>query len=199
MDMNKATGKYYKRVVSEFLKDKNYNKEQYKNIRKIYKDITEYYDNRIKEDKDFDVKIEKLRLERNFGKQVGIATNYNIAFYIAILCPLVVLILQESLDNFKSSYKFIGIIGIVIMIFVLVFMFMRESDKVNPRELMILISLKVLEDMEKQNQSKNNLPIDEVAATIDDNIEKDIVSKRNNRGMGWILNIIPIINIVRKR
>ncbi|MBC2580823.1 hypothetical protein [Clostridium sp. DJ247] len=199
MDVNKVTDKYYKRVASEFLKDKNYNKVQYENIRKIYKDIAEYYNNRIKEDKDFDIKIEKLRLERNFGKQVGIATNYNIAFYIAILCPLVVLIVQESLENFKSNYKFIGIIGVIIMIFVLVFMFMRESDKVNPRELMILLSLEVLDDMEKQNQSKSNSSFDEVAATRDEVIEKDIVSKRNNRGMGWILNIIPIINIVRKK
>lgn len=148
--MHKMTDKYYKRVISEFLKDKDCNREQYQNVSKIYRDIETYYYNRIQEDNNFDIKIEKLRLERNFGKYVGAATNYNVTFYIAMSCPLVVLTIQESLRNFEFSYKFASVIGMSVIIFALVFKFMKESDKVNPRELMILISLKVLEDIEKE-------------------------------------------------
>lgn len=153
--MSKASNKYYKSIISEFLKDKNYSNDQYESISKIYMDIRDYYCNKLKEDSNFNIKVEKLRLERNFGKHTSGLTNFNIAFYIAFGSALIIILLQELIKTFTSNYKYAGVIGIAIIMISFVLMFIRESNKTNPKEVMILISLNVLEDIEKEiNENK---------------------------------------------
>ncbi|MBM7869254.1 hypothetical protein JOC70_000723 [Clostridium pascui] len=152
---------YYEKLKNEFTSYTNeVSLKEYNDIEKIYNDIREYYKEKIK-NKEINLSVEKIRLERSLGKHSGAGFSYSIAFIIAIAGGIFSSIIQQIIkivemeNNFKTS-------GIVISIFVLlgvylyaIFALGKDLNKYKPRDVMLNISLKVIEELEKEmNENK---------------------------------------------
>ncbi len=163
----------YQKAISEFNSDMKSTKtsEQYNNINKTYQDIKTYYEAKINK-KDIDINIEKIIIERNIGIHHNDVIALSLASYIAVLGSAFYFLIQQTIITFSTSNNEIN--------FGLTFVFLlgvlcitshnveKNIKKENPRNLMLNISLKVLDDIIKgiPKQPKENLNIENLATTI---------------------------------
>ncbi|MBW9170764.1 hypothetical protein K2F43_06030 [Clostridium estertheticum] len=146
----------YQKAISEFNSDMKSTKttEQYDNINKIYKQIKKYYEaKRINED--FDMNIEKIRIQRNLGVHPNNFMSFGIACYIAIIGTIFYFMIQITISYLDKYGNEIIKFGISLFFLVLLFKtisstFGKEIIKDKPRNLMMNISIKVLDDIEKE-------------------------------------------------
>ncbi|MBC2580612.1 hypothetical protein [Clostridium sp. DJ247] len=198
-------------LYQEEIKDNVKNKNEHDDILELTKKIRDDYIERINNN-ELDIMSEKIRLEHSIGKYNTTFMGYSANLYIGIISGIFGFYFQRSgifnnvikIKGFSdSANQTIGVIANFITFMILIFVLTalmgdkstRKSKKVS---LINNIRLKVLEDIEKGNSLKKNSSLDEVAATTDD-IEKDIISKRDSRGIRWLVNIMPIIKIGRRK
>lgn len=152
------------------------NKKDYNEMKEIYDEIYAFYHEKIIEKKEIDIKYEKIRLKNDLGNYAGEVRNYNITFYIALICAILPMYLQGILRGLNVGRKIIIMIG---MIFFIIFLFSKDNIKNRPQYMMKYICMDVLADIEKEiNQEKAH---EEVAATSSKKFNKlDKNISRNN-------------------
>lgn len=143
------------KIIDEFNK---YNSpkelEKYEELKNVYSKIRAYYEAKVINN-EVDLKIEKIRLERNLGKQLGASITYIIAFGISILGALMSVLIQETLKIVNSHYWILTFLVIGALYFFIMRSIGNEAEKARPRDIMLNISLKVVEELEKEiNENK---------------------------------------------
>lgn len=193
-------------AIKEFNNYFKLNQErEHEEIQQLYNHIKKSYKIKFKDD-EMKIRIEKINLERNIGKYQGALRKHGLSFFIAILGIMLQLILPELLKifNVDSNINSAAIKVAFMILFMLWFMYSvgKGFDNQRPKDLMNYIALKVLEDIEieiKEDKLKNNLSFQESAATIDDDMEKDSIVKKDNKGIRGLINIISITKVERRK
>lgn len=148
----------YQKVMNVFKSDNNSDAtKSCGNINKIYIEVREYYINKRRKEK-FDIKIEKIRIEQNLGSFFNNFTAYNMAFYIAVFGSLFYFMIQTILSYIDTGNKIFDSVLSLMVLLGFLFFITKEIDKSiqkdKPRNFMLNISLKVLEDIENEDANK---------------------------------------------
>lgn len=197
----------YEKIMSEFKSDIVNNKttEQYNDINKGYKAIKKYYEDKYKNE-EFDIKIEKIRIERNLGIHHNDMTSFGLTYFVTIIGVIFYFVFQfiiNAFDKYNNSLKMVATVFFLGGMFYTVMSVVgKEITKDKPRNLMLNISLKVLKDIEKEEVKKLDIQQrieqyanvqDEVAATSDiiiDNDQNDKEAKSSGKYIKGFINII---------
>lgn len=185
----------YVKILAEFNSDMCNIKtaNQYYNIKKSYRYIKTYYENKIK-NKDFDINIEKFRVERNLGIQPNKMLSFSIDYYVAFIGIIFYFIFQSLIVYFDKYSKEIGMViaSLLAILYLIARTIGKDIIRDKPRNLMLNISLRVLEDLEKEiTEVKfnkiNQITQDEVAVT---NIKDAGNDNPKLKITKWFLNFI---------
>jgi hypothetical protein len=147
---------------------KNYIVES--NLRETYSDlydeIYKYYKPKI-EKQEIDITKERIFLEAKAGKYKGFASNFNMQLVIVLFTMLLTSFMQFTGSTVLNKYS--GVVGFMISSLMFLYIF-RDifKENSNEKEVICNISLKVLEQIEKETISINKKVTikDEVAATV---------------------------------
>lgn len=175
--------------------------KKYQEARELYSEIRKYYLAKYKKD-EYYLKVEKVRLEQQLGKYTSDIVNHNINLYIGIFSALVAL-LMESIgifdvikisafsDDINSSLNnLLKVVTFLVILFSLIYSITSDKTTKSQNEKVILgnIKLKVLEDIEKENElkSKKAVAYNDVAATVqnDENQPKELLKPNSNQANG---------------
>lgn len=189
---NKYDIKKYEREIKEF---SNYNNE-YSFYNELYEKVKFHYIEKI-ERGTIDIKIEKIRLESYMGKHLSMSMNFILYYFIAIFGGIFTVTIQEAVKIFKYSSPPINTIILFIVLAVIIYVVDKNVKKDKPKDVIAFVSLKVLEDIEKEyvvlKELENIRNHDEVAATLDD---KGV--KVNNFLVG-VLDFIKVLSSLKNR
>lgn len=133
---------------------KNEAKEQgYKEIDSLYKEIKQYYKEKTK-DENFDLKIERIQLEKDLGKFEGTMSNLNMALFIGLITAVFPSYL-EAFGIFSDRGNAISsIVSFAFFCIILMLQFKNPFKKDKRKEIVLSVSLKVLDDIESENKEK---------------------------------------------
>ena len=156
-------GKKNKNSYDKILKQFNqYNSaeelKKYDELKSVYEEIRRFYEKKFN-DNAIELKIEKIRIERNLGKQFGVSIGYIITFGISIMGAIISISIQETLKNISPHYWILNFIVIISLYFLIMSSIGKEAEKARPRDIMLNISLRVIEELEKEineNKMKQN-------------------------------------------
>ncbi|MBU5485975.1 hypothetical protein KQI86_16765 [Clostridium sp. MSJ-11] len=152
-DARKYTENYYESLINNFKEDKKY---QYElgNIKKAYLEIKKYYKEIFINNKD-DIKYEKIRLEKKLGKHHGIRISNNFALDIAIIGVFISIFFSYIIKPFE--HLDLSLILNISCAFFLIFIFraIKNSDEILAEHLRIYMSLKILDELEKELSTNN--------------------------------------------
>lgn len=124
-------------------------KSEYDEYARLYSEINEYYRNKINA-KEIDIKIERIQLEDNLGKYLGELPKFGANYIIALTCALLPMYLQVAgLFDPKTNKLLTALIVIGLIVFGVRSM-AKSIDKDKPKDVIYNISLKVLDDIEKE-------------------------------------------------
>ena len=179
------------KVMDEFNLDNSADATKgYNNIKKAYEDIEKFYRAKIKNE-DFDIKIEKIRIENKLGKYETKISKLGFSYIIMIFGNIFYFMLQSIFQymNYNRTLNlildFISLISILIIVLRSVG---KDVNKENPKGIMLNVSLKVLDELKKENP---NLKNNEVAATSEDEIGKKN-NRRDDRVIKGLINIVTV-------
>lgn len=194
-------------VLFDIIKNSDEEDKELENIKSLYNNIREYYIKKIDSDENFII-YEKIRLEKSLGKYTkntfGITLNIG-----AIIFSVLVTLFIESMGIFDrvNISMFIEIVNIILncLIKVGVFFFMifvfthtyvdKNVKKDRNEEILNNIRLKVLNEIEKENEIKNK---NEAYESLNTKVEyKFIKEVAISTGLGSISNVIS--NVILKR
>ena len=145
----------YEKIIKEFNNDIYSTKtiDKYNNIHKAYAAIKKHYEGKIR-NKDLDIKSERIRIEQNLGMKSNNIITFSISYYIAIIGTIFYFIFQTLLNNFdiysKEIRLWVSLAFLIGMLCYVTIFIGNGMEKYKPRNLMLVISLKVLEDIEKR-------------------------------------------------
>lgn len=194
--MKKPNKNIYDKVMDEFNSDNITEADKsYSNIKKIYDEIKEFYKNKINNE-EMNIKFEKIRIEEKLGKYSTDITEFGVSYFIVIFGNIFYFMIQDIFQywNFNRTINFaLNFITLAIFLVVTMKSIGKDLKKESPKGLMLNISLKVLDELEcaYKNNRDNNLSIQEVAATEQDNINK----KNNRKDDRVIKGFINIVNV----
>jgi len=161
---SKKDCKDYEELIKNF--DDNskspYDKD-YNNVLKLYYHIKNYYKRKIVIG-EIDIIIEKVRLEKNIGKYESSLTNLNTTVITGLLCIFIQFIFIEGAKLTRYNNSFVTFSLTVIMMYIFFSVITKQSKKDKYNDLLNYISLKVLEELEKE-QSRDHMTLSEVAAS----------------------------------
>ena len=197
---NKDKISEYDKIIGEFNIDRASLEvsKQYEEILNVYKDIKTYYKDCFKNDQ-IDIKIEKIRIEKAIGKHPNSGASFTMSYYVTIAGSIFYFMIQNIISIFDKYSKVLNVIGssifLLIMLYYVTTIVGKDLRKDKSRNLMLNISLQVLEDIEKEiDQCNNNTYYaeDEIAATVEnekDNNGNKIDDHRQNQING-LINIV---------
>ncbi|MBZ9635510.1 hypothetical protein [Clostridium sp. FP1] len=175
----------YDKIISKFNSDIS-NKGtiiQYNNIDKVYNYIKKYYIKKKKQER-FSISMEKIRIKDNLGMHPNNLTSSSLAYYIAVIGSIFYFTFQcvinylNSFINNEATKFGLTLLFLFAMILFVSYIIGKDILKGKPRNLMLNISLKVLEDIENgviEVENNSKVALDEVAADSSDNdISSDI-------------------------
>lgn len=144
-----------KSIIQEFDNYfESYHNKDYNNVLNVYNHIKSVYKNKI-ENKEIDITIEKIRLEKNVGKYQSSATKNSTAIITGMICVFIQFAIIDGM-------KILGVQNDIIKYFltyVVLFWFLnymgKDTSKSKPNDIMINISLKVLDELEKEDSKQN--------------------------------------------
>ena len=145
----------YEKIINKFNVDMENTKtiEQYDNINKAFTYIKTYYEAKNK-NKEFSIKAEKIRIEDNIGIHASNIISFSMAYYIAIIGSLFYFMFELVINAFNKYNDEINV-GLTIFFLLTILFFssyiIGESlKKEGLRNLRLNISLKVLDNIEKE-------------------------------------------------
>ncbi|MBU3182940.1 hypothetical protein [Clostridium psychrophilum] len=145
----------YEKIINKFNVDMEDTKtiEQYDNINKAFMYIRIYYEKKNK-DKKFSIKAEKIRIEENIGSNGSNIISFGMAYYIAIIGSLFYTMFELVITAFNKYSNEINvgltIVFLLTMLFFSSYIIGEGIKKEGLRNLRLNISLKVLENIEKE-------------------------------------------------
>ncbi|WP_026881341.1 hypothetical protein [Clostridium akagii] len=163
----------YMKIFSEHLCDI----DNYAYYKDLYKGIYDTYGEKIKNE-ELDVDVEIVRLKSKLGKFDTLTKNLNISLiFMGMSFFLNCLVLSYSQGDYSNNQK--SIFSIILGATGLLAIILAVHKGMKRNEGYILdLSLQVIEDIEKEmkeDKSKNDLVLNEVAATLDTEDKLDIV------------------------
>lgn len=127
--------------------------DEYKEIEVLYHSIKDSYSEKIK-NKEINIKIERIQLEKKLGKYNGILMNMNINLVFIFVGAFIASIISEFTDTYINK----GITIIVVSFLLILFFVYKYSSKIilndKNREFVYNISLIVLDELEREKYSE---------------------------------------------
>lgn len=183
-------------LLAEHMKDEY----EYDYFNKLYFEVKEQYLEKLK-DKNFSVEVERARLESKAGKLVGNVAIFSINIGILAMSILATGLLQ-AYSLMDSINKTVIVVFIAFAMFGILYFLVLRDNKNREIEYICHFCLRVLDDIEKEKRIiaiHPNSAIEEVAATTEDNKEKEQIKHYSNSNNGnWSVNIssLSVIDIV---
>ena len=183
----------YEKIINKFNVEMEDAKttEQYDNINKVFTYIKIYYEKKNK-DKKFSIKAEKIRIEDNIGSNASSIISFSMAYYIAIIGSLFYFMFELVITAFNKYSNEINV-GLTIaflltMLFFSSYIIGEGIKKEGLRNLRLNISLKVLENIEKEIADEQKREKEEVGKLeIQRRIEEHL-----NRGTSFRTKFVNI-------
>ena len=183
----------YEKIINKFNVDMEDTKtiEQYDNINKAYMYIKIYYEKKNKDNK-FSIKAEKIRIEENIGSNGSNIISFGMAYYIAIIGSLFYFMFELVITAFNKYSNEINvgltIVFLLTMLFFSSYIIGEGIKKEGLRNLRLNISLKVLENIEKE--------IDDEQIREKEKVGKLEIQQRSeeylNRGMSFKTKFVNV-------
>lgn len=175
---------------------------EYKNIKDTYYKLKEFYKKKIKH-KEIETQIEKIRLEKKLGRYEGKVIQFNSAFVCAFCSSILIVIIQVMLQIYNNKNS--ALIGELFTLFTLLILFIyiiydftKDSTKQKPKDLIIFISLKVLDDIEKEMQQQEIKDKAEADKKDKHELIQQCLSNKDKINMRTINNTLDIVADVTK-
>lgn len=174
--------------------------EKNKEIEELYKKIKDEYQSKIN-DKLIDIKAEKIRLDNIIGKYYGINENLYISITLSIIASVIVTIyfkglLQYIISLFPKQYELYLNFAFTIVVIMIVGIYSSIGLLISlKRRTVYNISLKVIEDIEKEkesNKNKRNIKVRKIALYV---LKKEV--KNLNNSLNNIFNINKEIAVTK--
>ncbi len=144
-----------KQIIKEFDSYfKLYHEDDYKNILNSYNHIKTEYKSKM-ENKEIDITIEKIRLEKNIGKFQGTSTKNGNTIITAMFCVFAQFTVIDGIKLVSIKNSIIIYLLTYLALFLFLYYMSKDINKTKPNDLMIYISLKALEDLEKEYDDEN--------------------------------------------
>lgn len=187
--------------LSDLLEEHMKADQEYDYFKKLYSQIKEQYLEKLN-DENFNIEVEKTRLESKAGKMVGNLTLITINIGILAIIILAAGLIQTS-SSMDSIYKVLiaalSILAVAGSIYFTVLLDRKSRDL----EYLSHLCLKVLDDIEKdQNKKKleTNTTAEEVASTTEDQKENSQIrhlSNSNNGNWSVYVSSTSFVDIVK--
>lgn len=133
---------------NKYINDENKH-NRYNHIQELYLKAREHYNKKIK-DKDFDIKIEKIKIEKKLGNYSGIMSKSNEAIFVGIFSGVFPLFI-ERIGLFDEGGNMIRTMLYFFYVLILVaFTFGPTIKKDSTKDAMLYICLNVLNEIEKE-------------------------------------------------
>ncbi|WP_163195398.1 hypothetical protein [Clostridium thermarum] len=175
--------------------------QEYDYFKKLYSQIKEQYLEKLK-DENFNIEVEKTRLESKAGKMVGNVTLFDVNILILALSILGTGLIQ-AYSLIDSLNKF-GVVAFTTIAFAAaIYITVFPNKKSRDLEYLSHLCLKVLDDIEK-HQSKieleTNTTVEEAASTTEDHKENSQIrhlSNSNNGNWSVYVSSTSFVDIVK--
>lgn len=130
----------------------SYNMKDYNDVKEVYDEIKKEYELKISKN-EIEIKYEKIRLEKNLEKYNGDEIKDDASLYIAIIAAVLTSAIQEVLKDIAIWAHLLIIVGVI---FGVTYFVSKSINRIRPIDEMKYISLKVLDDIEKNGIDKVN-------------------------------------------
>jgi hypothetical protein len=124
-------------------------RQVYKEIDALYKEIKLYYSEKMK-DYNFDIKIERIQLEKNLGKFEGPLSNFNMAILIGIITAVFPGYLETYGVFTAKGNIIVSSIAFLIFCVILTLQLKKPFKKDKIKEVTLSVCLIVLDELEAE-------------------------------------------------
>lgn len=156
--------------------------KDYKQVNKVYNHIYSIYKAKI-DNKELNISVEKIRLEKSIGKYQSAVTKNSTTIITGMLCVFIQFAIVDGMKAFGVQNDFLKYALTYALLFWFLNYMSNDTNKSKPKDVMTYISLKVLDDLEKEysieNEKKkdveNQQAIVEQLKSENTNSKKDVI------------------------